>query len=94
MSTLTSKSISTKFLSKEEVVELSNKDYLTLSEITPRILKQVRPDMLYRTHTALHRDAKGTVRSKKIVKAHALVSDELKSRGFLHHAWDRLDAVS
>jgi len=81
-----------KYISKEKIMELSKKDYLTLPEISKRIITQVRPDLLFRTHTALHTQA-SKEDSKKVIKAHALVADELKSRGFMHHQWDKLDTL-
>lgn len=88
-----SKKCSSKFLSCNEIVELGEKDYLTSKEIDERVVKAMRPDLLYRTHRALHVESKGSARSKKIVSAHTIVANELKSRGFLHHTWDKLDNV-
>jgi len=79
-----------KYISKEKALELSKKDYLTPAEITKRIVSQVRPDLLYRTHVSIHSIAKAD-NSPKIIKAHKLVADELKSRGIFHHQWDKLD---
>jgi hypothetical protein len=81
-----------KYITKEKITELSKKDYLTLSEINKRVITQVRPDLLYRTHSVLHSQAADDA-SKKIIKAHTLVADELKSRGFMHHQWDKLDTI-
>jgi len=88
-----SKSCSTKFLTTAEVIQLAEGDKLPLTQINTRTVKAVRPDTLYRTHMALHKQAKGTLRSKKVVQAHKIVADELQKRGFLHHQWDKLDSI-
>lgn len=80
-------------MTKKIAIEDSIKDYLTIQEINSRIVKRVRPDLLYRTHMALHRDAKDSTKSKKIVKAHKIVADEMLERSLMHHQWDRLDSI-
>lgn len=88
------KSCTTKFLTTAEIIELAaNDDKLPLSKINKRMVKTIRPDMLYRTHMALHKEANGSIRSKKLIKAHEIVADELKARGFMHHSWDKLDSI-
>lgn len=79
-----------KYTTKDKVAEYSKKDYLDTAEITKRVVIQVRHDLLYRTHMAIHNISK-TEDSKKITKAHKLVADELQARGFMHHQWDKLD---
>ena len=82
-----------KYLSKSQAIELTEKDYLTVGEIDERVIKKIRPDMLYRTHVAIHKEANNHPRSKKIVKLHKIVVDEFLSRGLLHHSWDKLDNI-
>jgi len=80
----------TKYISKEESLEVSKKDFLTVAEVSKRSISQIRPDLLYRTHMNIHTKAKAE-NTKKLERAHKLVADELLSRGFMHHQWDRLD---
>lgn len=80
-----------KYMTKSKAQEVRNVDYLTLPEITKRVVKQIRPDLLYRTHMAIHAQASTDMTSKKLQKAHKIVADELLSRGFMHHQWDKLD---
>lgn len=79
-------------MTKNIAHKLIKTDYLTLPEISKRVITQVRPDLLYRTHAALHKHAT-TDPSKKVIRAHKLVVDELKTRGFMHHQWDTLDTI-
>lgn len=80
------------YMTKENIQKLVKTDYLTLPEISKRLIKQVRPDLLYRTHMALHKQVEGEP-SKKIIRAHKLIAEELKTRGFMHHQWDKLDII-
>ena len=77
---------------KQLALEENGKDYLTADEISAEIVKQMRPDFLYRTHMALHRNQTADSFAKTVV-AHKIVANELILRKFLHHQWDKLDTI-
>ena len=77
---------------KQLALEENDKDYLIYSEISSEIVKQMRPDFLYRTHLALHRNQTAEIFEKTAI-AHKIVALELVSRGFLHHQWDKMDTI-
>lgn len=77
---------------KQLSLEENGKDYLLMTEITPEIIKEIKIDFLYRTHTALHSEMIRTDLSEELELAHEVVAKELEGRGFLHHQWDKLDS--
>ena len=77
---------------KELALDDNAKDYLLVDEITTDIVKEIRLDFLYRTHINLHNEADDE-NYEQIIKAHAIVADEMLARGMLHHQWDKLDTV-
>ena len=72
---------------------MATKDHLDIAEISKRNVRDLRPDALFRTHVHVHKEAKEKPDSRKVVRAHKFVADEMLKRGFMHHQWDKLDAI-
>ncbi len=78
----------------KKTVDITEKDYLQLNEITPDLLKTIKFDVLYRTHAKLHEMREIQLSDdefKKVESTHEQIVNELKSRKMIHPKWDLLD---